>query len=35
MKYRKKPVVIVAVQYNGSNVCEIEEFVGKEQPSRS
>lgn len=30
MKYRKKPVVIVAVQYNGSNVCEIEEFVGKE-----
>lgn len=29
MKYRKKPVVIEAVQYNGSNVCEIEEFVGK------
>lgn len=30
MKYRKKPVVIEAVQYNGSNICEIEEFVGKE-----
>ena len=30
MKYRKKPVVIEAVHYNGSNVCEIEEFVGKE-----
>lgn len=30
MKYRKKPVVIEAVQYNGSNVCEIEEFIGKE-----
>lgn len=30
MKYRKKSVVIEAVQYNGSNVCEIEEFVGKE-----
>lgn len=29
MKYRKKPVVIEAVQYNGSNVCKIEEFVGK------
>lgn len=30
MKYRKKPVVIDAVQYSGSNICEIEEFVGKE-----
>lgn len=29
MKYVKKPVVIEAVQYNGSNACEIEEFVGK------
>lgn len=30
MKFRKKPVVIEAVQFNGANVCEIEEFVGKE-----
>lgn len=30
MKFRKKPVVIEAVQFNGANVCEIEDFVGKE-----
>lgn len=29
MKYRKKPVIIEAVQYNGINVQEIENFVGK------
>lgn len=29
MKYRKKPVVIEAIQYNGINVQEIENFVGK------
>lgn len=29
MKYRKKPVEIEAVQYNGINVQEIENFVGK------
>ena len=31
MKYRKKPVVIEAIQWNGnSNRVEIEQFVGKE-----
>ena len=29
MKFRKKPVVIEAVQYNGLNYAEIEKFVGK------
>lgn len=29
MKYRKKPVVIEAVQWNGLNLEEIKEFVGK------
>lgn len=28
MKYRKKPVVIEAIQYNNLNLHEIEEFVG-------
>ena len=28
MKYRKKPVIIEAVQWNGLNFKEIEEFVG-------
>ena len=28
MKYRKKPVVIEAVQWNGRNLEEIQEFVG-------
>lgn len=28
MKFRKKPVVIEAVQYDGSNATEIAEFVG-------
>lgn len=30
MKFRKKPVVISAVQYNGTNIDAIESFVGKE-----
>ena len=29
MKYRKKPVVIEAVQWNGRNLEEIKEFVGE------
>ena len=28
MKYRKKPVVIEAVQWNGLNLEEVKEFVG-------
>ena len=28
MKYRKKPVVVEAVQWNGLNLEEIKEFVG-------
>lgn len=28
MKFRKKPVVIEAVQFDGANFSEIEEFVG-------
>ena len=27
-KYRKKPVIIEAIQYDGSNLREIAEFVG-------
>lgn len=34
MKYRKKPVVIEAVQFNGRNVGEIEVFVGKKLKCR-
>ena len=30
MKYRKKPVVIEAVQFNGYNYTEIQEFVGQD-----
>jgi len=33
MKYRKKPVVIEALQYNNINKEEIEAFVGKELAS--
>lgn len=29
MKYRKKPVIVEAVQYKGNNVNEIVEFTGK------
>ena len=28
MKYRKKPVVVEAIQWNGLNLEEIKEFVG-------
>ena len=28
MKYRKKPVIIEAVQWNGKNLTEIDNFVG-------
>ena len=28
MKYRKKPVIIEAVQWNGKNLPEIDNFVG-------
>ena len=28
MYYRKKPVVIEAIQWNGNNLTEIKEFVG-------
>lgn len=31
MKFRKKPVVIEAVQWNGKNVEEIRRFVGKKK----
>lgn len=34
MKYKKKPVEIEAVQFNGRNVGEIEIFVGKKLKSR-
>lgn len=30
MKYRKKPIVIEAVQWNGLNLEEIKEFVGED-----
>ena len=30
MKYRKKPVVIDAVQWDGLNLQEIKDFVGSE-----
>ena len=29
MKYRKKPVVIEAIQWHGDNLNEIKEFVGE------
>jgi len=28
MKFRKKPVVIEAIQYNGRNMIEITKFIG-------
>lgn len=28
-KYRKKPVVIEAIQWNGRNLSEVKEFVGQ------
>lgn len=34
MKFRKKPVVIDAIQFNGRNVGEIEVFVGKKLETR-
>ena len=30
MKYRKKPEIIEAIQWNGENREEVERFVGKE-----
>jgi len=29
MKYRKKPIIINAIQYDGNNLLEIITFVGK------
>lgn len=29
MKYRKKPIVIDTIQWDGFNISEIKEFVGK------
>jgi hypothetical protein len=29
MKYRKKPIVIEAIQFNGKNFSEISRFVGE------
>lgn len=34
MKYKKKPVEVEAVQFNGRNVGEIEVFIGKKLKSR-
>lgn len=28
-KYRKKPVIIEAIQWNGKNLSEIDDFVGE------
>lgn len=30
MKYRKKPMVIEAIQWNGSNLPEVMKFIGSE-----
>jgi len=30
MKYRKKPVVIDAIQFTGSNFAECKEYIGKD-----
>ena len=30
MKYRKKPIVIEAIQWNGDNLQEVMEFIGSE-----
>jgi len=35
MKFRKKPVVIEAVQYHGPNFTEMEEFVGGDAEFRN
>lgn len=32
-KYRKKPLIIEAIQYNGDNVIEIIDFMGREAVS--
>ena len=32
-KYRKKPVVIEAIQYDGNNLREIKDFVGEDNLS--
>jgi len=29
MKYRKKPIIVEAIQYNGRNSADIHEFCGK------
>lgn len=34
MRYKKKPVVIDAVQFNGRNVGEIVVFIGKKLKTR-
>lgn len=33
-RYRKRPVVIDAVQFTGTNLAEITEFIGEEPPTR-
>ena len=30
MKYRKRPVVVEAIKWNGNNELELKEFVGKD-----
>ena len=30
MKYRKKPIVVEAIQWNGKNLSEIMKFIGSE-----
>ena len=32
-KYRKKPIEIEAIQYDGINITEVENFVGKKLPT--
>jgi hypothetical protein len=29
MKYRKKPIVVEAIQWNGENIEEVKDFAGK------
>ena len=29
MKYRKKPIIIEAIQWNGKNLSEIDNFMGR------
>lgn len=33
MKYRKKPVVIDAIQWNGDNILEVMEFMSPTKPA--